>query len=276
MEYENEYLLGFQRQIGSGAVLGVRYSDRRLGRVVEDIGSESPEGALVDYGYAGGIANVTASTDMSVNEDEVTYTPAQWTTANGNTPNLDAANYVAPAAGCTYANDTSVANGGLFRHYDGTPYGGACVVNNTVAGDAGADGKPDGFANPTRRYQELVVEFNRNLKNHWQARINYRFAKLWGNYEGFFRNDNGQSDPGISSLFDFTNGAIGLLGDQTKPGFLNTDRRHVGNLSVAYVVELEHAVSQQAVEADSRHQRARFHRQPPERLCQPSDLPEYR
>jgi hypothetical protein len=81
-----------------------------------------------------------------------------------------------------------------------------------------------------------VVEFNRNLKNHWQARANYRFAKLWGNYEGLFRNDNGQSDPGISSLFDFTNGSLGLLGDQTKPGFLNTDRRNVANVSVAYVV----------------------------------------
>src|ERR1019366_1315764 len=164
------------------------------------------------------------------------YTPAQWQAANGGKDLSKPANYTPTVPGCTYANDTSVANGGLFLHFDGTPYSGACITNRAVAGDGGADGKPDGFANPSRRYQELVVEFNRNLKNHWQMRANYRFAKLFGNYEGLFRNDNGQSDPGISSLFDFTNGSLGLLGDQTKPGFLNTDRRNVANVSVAYVV----------------------------------------
>ncbi len=239
MEYENEYVLGFQREIVPGSVLSVRYSDRRLGRVVEDIGSQSPEGALVDGNYAGGIANVTATTDISENENEVLYTPSDWLAANsGSTPgSVTKANYVAPAAGCTYANDTAVANGDFFRKYDGTAYAqGACVTNAATAGSYGADGKPDGFANPRRHYQSLEVEYNRNLKNNWVLRANYRFAKLWGNYEGFFRNDNGQSDPGISSLFDFTNGEIGLLGDQTKQGYLNTDRRHVGNLNMAYTV----------------------------------------
>ena len=235
MEYENEFVLGVEREIVPGSVIEVRYSDRRLGRIVEDIGSESPEGSLIDGGYWGGIANVTASTDISVNEDEVTYTPDQWNNANGGKGKITADNYTPPVAGCTYKNDTSIANNAaLFKHFDGTPYNGACITNYTVAGNGGADGKPDGFAKPIRRYQELVVEFNRNLRNHWQMRGNYRFAKLWGNYEGLFRNDNGQSDPGISSLFDFTAGAIGLLGDQFKPGFLNTDRRNVFNLNLAY------------------------------------------
>jgi len=239
MEYENEYVLGFQREIVPGSVLSVRYSDRRLGRVIEDIGSQSPEGSFVDANYAGGIANVTAATDISENEQYATYTPSDWVSINnGNTPgSVTKANYVAPAAGCTYSNDTAVANGDFFRKYDGTTYAtGACVVNASTAGTYGADGKPDGFANPRRHYQALEVEFNRNLKNNWVLRANYRFAKLWGNYEGFFRNDNGQSDPGISSLFDFTNGVIGLLGDQTKQGYLNTDRRHVANLNAAYTV----------------------------------------
>jgi len=233
MEYENEYVLGVQREIIPGSVLEVRYSDRRLGRIVEDIGSQSPEGSLIDNFYNGGIANPTAKTDISVNENEVTYTPAQWA-ANAAQAKLTAANYVAPVPGCTYANDTSVANGGLFQKFDGTSYNGACITNLATAAGGNPDGKPDGFANPVRRYQELVFEFTRNLKNHWQGRANYRYARLWGNYEGLFRNDNGQSDPGISSLFDFTNGAISLLGDQTKPGFLNTDRRHVFNANLAY------------------------------------------
>jgi hypothetical protein len=258
MEYENEFVLGVQREIVPGSVLSIRYSDRRLGRIVEDIGSQSPEGSNIDGGFVGGIANVTAKTDISTNEDSVVYTPAQWAAANGNNSNpgdfnaSNASTYVAPAPGCfattilvkgkptLYTDDTSVANGDFFRHFDGTPYNGSCITNVDVAGGGNADGspkpdgKPDGFANPVRIYQELVVEFNRNLKNHWQGRFNYRYAKLWGNYEGLFRNDNGQSDPGISSLFDFTAGALGLLGDQFKPGFLNTDRRNVFNMNLAY------------------------------------------
>jgi hypothetical protein len=31
----------------------------------------------------------------------------------------------------------------------------------------------------------------------------YRWSRLHGNFEGFFRNDNGQSDPAITSLYDF-------------------------------------------------------------------------
>ena len=48
-----------------------------------------------------------------------------------------------------------------------------------------------------------------------------------GNYEGHLRNDNGQTDPGISSLFDFTAGDFNLLGDQFQVGPLNTDRRFI-------------------------------------------------
>jgi hypothetical protein len=250
MEYENEFVLGIQREITHGSVLSIRYSDRRLGRIVEDIGSESVEGSLVDQFYNGGIANVTAGTDISVNEDEVTYTPDQWYAANQVAPGqIDDANidpkyhYHAPVAGCTLSGDTTVAYGDFWQHFDGTPYNGACVTNLDTAAGGNPDGKPDGFAKPMRLYKELVVEFNRNLKKNWQMRTNYRWAKLWGNYEGLFRNDNGQSDPGISSLFDFTSGAIGVLGDQFKPGFLNTDRRNVFNLNVAYTASRDSFMS---------------------------------
>ncbi|HEY0760550.1 MAG TPA: carboxypeptidase regulatory-like domain-containing protein [Acidisarcina sp.] len=239
MEYENEYVLGVERQVSTGSVFKIRYMDRRLGRIVEDNGSQSPEGSLVDANYAGGIANITKAADFFTNEQEVVYTDAQFMAANGagsNPGSVTADNYVAPVPGCTYSNDTSVANGDYFRHYDGTAFPGACITNADTAGTLGPDGKSDGFAKPIRHYQALEVEFNRNLTNHWQARVNYRYAKLFGNYEGFYRNDNGQSDPGISSLFDFTTGQLGLLGDQFTPGYLNTDRRHVANALLSYTV----------------------------------------
>ena len=31
----------------------------------------------------------------------------------------------------------------------------------------------------------------------------YRWSRLHGNFEGFYRDDNGQSDPGWTSLYDF-------------------------------------------------------------------------
>jgi hypothetical protein len=115
--------------------------------------------------------------------------------------------------------------------------GAACGQNPDTAGLTTPDGKPDGFATPVRRYQSLEVELNKNFSRGFLVRANYRFAKLWGNYEGLYRNDNGQSDPGISSLFDFTQGVIGLLGAQFQPGYLNTDRRDVGNLYGSYTVQ---------------------------------------
>ena len=33
--------------------------------------------------------------------------------------------------------------------------------------------------------------------------VSYRWSRLHGSFEGFFREDNGQSDPGITSLYDF-------------------------------------------------------------------------
>ena len=62
-------------------------------------------------------------------------------------------------------------------------------------------------------------------------------AKLFGNYEGAFRNDNGQSDPGISSLYDFTPGNFNQLGLQFAPGILNTDRQQVANGQFSYVFD---------------------------------------
>ena len=118
----------------------------------------------------------------------------------------------------------------------GNSIGAACGLNPDVAGITVPDGKSDGFANPRRHYQSFELEMNKNFSHNFLLRANYRLAKLYGNYEGLYRNDNGQSDPGVSSLFDFTQGILGELGGQFTPGYLNTDRRQVGNLYGSYVV----------------------------------------
>ena len=236
-EYEDEYVLGFEREIKNGLVVKARYVDRRLGRIIEDIGSQSPEAAAggLSPNYNGGIANPSSKTDIAVNEQEVTYTPAQFAAAN---PNAGQAGwvYAPPVAGCTKAADTYFSAGGIWVDGQNQPIGGACFLNLSAMDAGPGDGKPDGFVNPVRRYQALELEFDKRFSNHWMAVVNYRFGKLFGNYEGAYRNDNGQSDPGISSLFDFTAGQLNLLGDQFKPGFLSTDRRNVGNLFLSYTV----------------------------------------
>ena len=235
-EYEDEYVIGLEHAITSSMVVSARYADRRFGRIIEDIGSQSPEGSFIGQNFTGGIANPSPKTDIAVNEQEVTYTADQYNAANP----AGAANYAPPVAGCAPdgSNDTTFNNGDFFYGYDKNANvvakGGACFLNLDTMDAAPGDGKPDGFVEPVRRYQAFEVELNKRFSNHWQGRINYRFAKLYGNYEGSFRNDNGQSDPGISSLFDFTTGALGLLGDQFKSGYLNTDRRNVGNLYLSY------------------------------------------
>ena len=88
---------------------------------------------------------------------------------------------------------------------------------------------------PERRYNSVEIEFDKRFNHHWLAFINLRWGNMWGNYQGVC-NDNGQSDPGISSLFDFTPGKLGLLGDQFQPGFLSTDRRVTGNMFLSYNV----------------------------------------
>jgi Carboxypeptidase regulatory-like domain len=98
------------------------------------------------------------------------------------------------------------------------------------------DGKPDTYKDPKREYEAVEFEVRKAFTHNWALSVNYRVAQLRGNYEGAFRNDNGQADPGISSLFDFTEGALGLLANQQSIGSLSTDRKHVLNAHSTFVV----------------------------------------
>lgn len=99
------------------------------------------------------------------------------------------------------------------------------------------DGKPDGYPNAIRNYQAIEIEVNKSLSHNWSLISNWRISRLRGNFEGAFRNDNGQNDPGISSLFDFSDGVFGLIGAQLKPGALNADRLHIVNIYPTYVFD---------------------------------------
>jgi Carboxypeptidase regulatory-like domain len=99
-----------------------------------------------------------------------------------------------------------------------------------------ADGKPDTYKDPKREYEAVEFQVSKSFGHNWALNVNYRVAQLKGNYEGAFRNDNGQADPGISSLFDFTEGQLGLLANQQSIGPLNADRKHTFNAHATYVL----------------------------------------
>ncbi len=70
--------------------------------------------------------------------------------------------------------------------------------NTAVAGDLGAS-----FESPIHNYNAIEFTAEKRLTNRWSLQSSYRYSRLRGTYEGFYRDDNGQSDPGITSLYDF-------------------------------------------------------------------------
>ena len=108
--------------------------------------------------------------------------------------------------------------------------------NTPTVGGLGAS-----FEEAIHDYDALTLTAEKRFGDRWGLQSSYRYARLEGTFEGFFRQDNGQSDPGITSLFDFpTNdpsyteigvpqfgfrGDIRFLGE-LGAGPLPLDRRH--------------------------------------------------
>ncbi len=214
--YADEHLVGLEQQLPGNLVFSARYLNRQLKRIIEDAAVVPPEGYSF-FAVQYFIGNIGSQLDQGTNIPEFTYNPGQPLPAQCD-PNLDAGFPTMP--------------GGA------TSPTGACFRPNGVNGLPGAtalpDGVPDGFPDVSHKYQAVEIELNKRFSHGWQLLANWRIAKLEGNFEGHFRNDNGQTDPAISSLFDFTAGQLGMLGDQFATGPLNTDRKHVANLAGSY------------------------------------------
>jgi len=73
-------------------------------------------------------------------------------------------------------------------------------ASTPVTGDLGT---PVSFEPAIHDYDAVEFTADKRFTHHWALQGSYRWSRLHGTYEGFFRNDNGQSDPGITSLFDF-------------------------------------------------------------------------
>ncbi len=217
--FSNEHIIGFEQQLPHNFTLSIRYQDRRAKRIIEDMAVLSPEAALAGVTQTYFIGNPSPKLDAATN-----LVPFHFPTGG------------AIPAGC-------VGNGAFqtdITDINGNPTGqSVCFGAKGIDPVTGAsinvpDGIPDGFPQPVRIYRAFEFELNKRFSDQWQLFTNFRISRLKGNYEGHLRNDNGQTDPGISSLFDFTAGDFNLLGDQFAIGPLNTDRHFVSNVYGSY------------------------------------------
>ena len=93
------------------------------------------------------------------------------------------------------------------------------------------------FGRARRFYRALELTANRRFANNFAFNASYVYSSLTGNYEGLFRNDNGQSDPNITSLFDLTS----LLANTY--GRLPNDRPHQLKFNGSYETPFKLMVS---------------------------------
>ena len=223
MQYQDEFVVGLEHEFRGGVFVSARYLDRRIRRIVEDISGQTV-----------GINNATFDSAGNL-------VLQQFVLANPNS-HTDVFNNTLCDPAFTYNSSTPGGGPDPFNEAPGSdpnnPFTGCIDVSGTAqylpgSGSLGADGLPDGFPDPVRKYQAFEFQIEKRFTKNWQLIGNWRIAKLFGNYEGLFRNDNGQDDANITSLFDFVRSSS--LGDQFTPGVLPTDRRDIVNVYASYL-----------------------------------------
>jgi hypothetical protein len=189
LSYVREFVLGYEREVMPNTTAGVRWINRRIPRVLEDV-ANCPVAA---YEYSDASASACGSVEYILTN---------------------------PTSATPINPDLLVAVPGVFDNVK--------------------------FDDPVHKYDAIEFTLTRRPTNNWSAMASYRYSKLRGNFEGFYRDDNGQSDPSISSLYDFptndptyvpfygggpTSGNIQYLG---QTGTLPLDRPHQVKLFGSY------------------------------------------
>lgn len=110
---------------------------------------------------------------------------------------------------------------------------GGIFTHNPITGEEllGPNGLPAPvtFPEPTRDYESLELTLNKRFSNSWQLFGSAVYSKNEGNYGGLFRQDNGQLDPNITSLYDLPDLLIGAF------GLLPNDREYQFKLYGSYL-----------------------------------------
>jgi outer membrane receptor protein involved in Fe transport len=98
--------------------------------------------------------------------------------------------------------DGSFDDGDTYFIFNPGRLGPGTTEEAACAGDPATGRAPQCFGRAQRFYRALEFTATKRFTHNFQFIASYVYSSLTGNYEGLFRNDNGQSDPNITSLFD--------------------------------------------------------------------------
>jgi len=197
----------------------------------------APSSSVLVPGISGSLAGYNLGADQTPVDPSIRPpTLAEWSTG---AEYEVAKNFVMGVRG-VYRNYTSIIEDGSFD--DGDHYflfnpGRKTGKMMTTEDKACADPAIGCFGNARRYYRAVEFTANKRFSNHYQFIASYTYSSLIGNYEGLFRNDNGQSDPNITSLFDL----VSLLSNTY--GHLPNDRPHQFKLNGSYQTPFKLMVS---------------------------------
>jgi outer membrane receptor protein involved in Fe transport len=124
--------------------------------------------------------------------------------------------------------DGSFDDGDTYFIFNPGRIGPGTTEEAACAGDEASHRAPQCFGRAQRFYRAAEFTATKRFTNNFQFIASYVFSSLIGNYEGLFRNDNGQSDPNITSLFDLQS----LLANTY--GRLPNDRPHQFKFNGSY------------------------------------------
>jgi hypothetical protein len=97
------------------------------------------------------------------------------------------------------------------------------------------------FETGIRTYNAVELTVNKRFSNKWSLIGSYRWSRLYGTFEGFYSNDTGEANPGLTEAYDFPQNdptyteigvpEFGFKGDirylgHLGAGLLANDRRH--------------------------------------------------
>ena len=88
------------------------------------------------------------------------------------------------------------------------------------------------FPEAERTFDAGILAFTKTFSDRWLAQASYTLSQLKGNWEGLFRAQTGQLDPGTNSDFDLRDLTV------NRKGFLAGDRRHEFKFFGAYDIPL--------------------------------------
>ncbi len=202
--YQDEWTLGYEKALNKLWKGSIKFIYRNLASTIED---EAVDAALIKYAAAKNYSTFEAG-------------------------GFDYYVLTNPGAPITfYINMTKDLNGdGVV---DSGDQAGGIASKQLVTLDASSLGYPKA----SRKYYSVYLDLERAFADKWFAHFSYVWAHSYGNYEGSVYSDIGQTDAGITQLFDQPGLVDGTYGPQPN------DRRHTFKAFGAYQVSKEWTIS---------------------------------